>query len=164
MYLLSTKRLGLRPFTKEDITLLYALHSNAEVMKYIPCGIRTLEETKLDLQEDILHQEKYGFGKWAVFLKDTNEFVGRAGWAVIPESNEVEVGFKFFPQFWSQGFATEILNALLEWAEINIANTQVAFALIDNKASQHVIEKVGMTFLRYDEYDSHPIIVYGRNI
>lgn len=157
---LVTERLNLRPFTINDIDLLYPLHSNAEVMQFIFSGVMSREEAYQGLQEDILHEEKYGFSKWAVFLKDTNEFIGRAGWAKWGSNNEVEVGFKFFPQYWNQGFASEVLQALITWGKIHLSFKMIAFAFVENKASFHVIEKSGMHYLRQDEYQTKQIVIY----
>ncbi|MFC7782630.1 GNAT family N-acetyltransferase [Legionella taurinensis] len=158
---ISTKRLTLRPFTLSDLKLLYHLHSNPTVMKYIPSGIRTMEETWLDLHDDIAHQENHGFSKWAVFLKDTGDFIGRAGWASMDTTGEVEVGFKFFPQYWGNGFATEVLQALLAWGKANIQRPLIAFADPENNASIEVLRKSGMIYLRQDEYEGKTIVVYS---
>lgn len=160
MNILSTTRLILRPFTLDDKELLFKLHSNPMVMHYIPCGVQTMADTLVDLEEDIIHQKKHGFSKWAVFLKDTGDFVGRAGWAWM-ETNEVEAGFKFLPEYWSNGFATELLNALLVWGKINIPFPLIAFAYPENKASINVLKKAGMTCLRHDTYAGKKIVVYS---
>lgn len=133
------------------------------VMQYIPCGLRTMDETYLDLQADVNHQEKHGFRKWAVFKKDTSEFIGRAGragWARMDDTHEVEVGFKFLPQYWGNGFATEVLQALLSWGKTQIPCSLVGFAYPDNQASLHVLKKAGMIYARHDEYDGKEIVVY----
>jgi ribosomal-protein-alanine N-acetyltransferase len=161
MNILSTKRLTLRPYTLSDVELLYKLHSNPSVMQYIPSGIRTFEETCLDLREDVAHQEKHGFSKWAVFSKDTGDFAGRAGWASMDTSNEVEVGFKFLPQYWGNGFATEVLKALLSWGKTNIPHPLIAFAYPENNASIQVLKKSGMIYVRQDEYEGKEIVVYS---
>ncbi len=158
---ISTKRLTLRPFTLSDLKLLYKLHSNPTVMQYIPSGIRTMDETWLDLHEEVAHQEKYGFSKWAVFLTDTGHFIGRAGWASMDTTGEVEVGFKFLPQYWGNGFATEVLQALLVWGKANIQSSLIAFAYPENNASIQILKKSGMIYLRQDEYEGKTIVVYS---
>lgn len=160
MNLLSTQRLGLRPFTLDDASLLHQLHSDARVMQYIPCGVRTLAETHIDIQNDIKHQEKYGFSKWAVFSRESGDFVGRAGWAWI-ESGEVEVGFKFLPHYWDKGLATEVLQALLLWGKTHISFPLIGFAYPENIASLRVMKKTGMVYVREDEYEGKKIIVYA---
>lgn len=159
--ILSTQRLSLRPFTLNDLDLLYKLNSDPVVMQYIPSGVRTIEETYIDLQDDVAHQEKHGFSKWAVFLKDSSKFIGRAGWAWMETTKEVEVGFRLLPQYWGNGFATEILEALLSWGRINISFPLIAFTYPENSASIHVLEKVGMIYAGRDKYEGREIIVYS---
>ncbi len=159
--MLSTKRLTLRPFTLSDIELLYKLHSNPAVMQYIPSGIRTMDETWIDLHEDIEHQKKHGFSKWAIFARETGDFIGRAGWATMGTTGEAEVGFKFLPQYWGNGFATEALEALMAWGKTHISCPLIAFAYPDNNASIQVLKKSGMVYARQDEYEGKEIVVYS---
>lgn len=161
MTILTTARCTLRPFTINDVDALYRLHSHPVVMQHIPRGTRTREEILEDIQDDITHQKKYGFSKWAVFSKESGEFIGRAGWAWLKD--EVEAGYKFFPEYWGKGYATEILKALLSWGKANISAPLVAFTYPDNIASIRVMEKAGMLFLRNDTYEGKSVVVYGYN-
>lgn len=160
MNILTTERLMLRPFTLKDKEFLFKLHSDPIVMQYVPSGVQTRAEALFQLREDIAHQQKYGFSKWAMFLKYTGEFIGRAGWAWM-ETNEVEVGFKLLPEYWNNGFATEVLKGLLTWGKANIQFPLIAFAYPENKASINVLVKAGMIYLRQDNYGGKQIIVYS---
>ena len=77
--MLITKRLYLRPFTINDLEYLYLLHSNSEVAKSTIDGVQSIDVVKKHLDDFIQHQKQYGFSQWAVFEKDSEQFVGRAG-------------------------------------------------------------------------------------
>lgn len=67
------------------------------------------------------------------------------------ENNEVEVGYLLHKNYWGKGYATEALNALLNWAKKNIKRQYIiAFAPTHHVASQRVMEKCGMTLYKTD--------------
>jgi RimJ/RimL family protein N-acetyltransferase len=52
------------------------------------------------------------------------------------EDNEVEVGYLLHKNYWGKGYATEALNALLNWAKKNISHQYIiAFAPTQHVAS-----------------------------
>jgi RimJ/RimL family protein N-acetyltransferase len=53
----------------------------------------------------------------------SGEFVGRGGFGSI--NGEVEVGHLLHKKYWSKGYATEALSALLEWAKENIKTESI---------------------------------------
>ncbi len=61
-----------------------------------------------------------------------------------PVEGIVEVGYSILPQFGGQGYATEMMGALTDWAfaHSNIS-TVAAEALPDNGASLRVLKKLG---------------------
>ena len=76
---LETPRTYLRNFCLDDLDLLYQLHSDPQVMRYFYTGPRSRLTVQQNLQEYITHQETYNFSNWAVFEKNTDQFIGRAG-------------------------------------------------------------------------------------
>lgn len=114
MKILETHRLYFRPFTVNDFDLLYSIRGNSDIMKYI-APAKTKHEVTNELLVEIEHQKECGFSKFACFLKENDAFIGRAGFSVM-ENGEVEVGYGFLPEYWGKGYATETLEALLEWA------------------------------------------------
>lgn len=159
--MLETARCVLRPFIMNDLEDIARLHSHPDVMHPIFGGPRSHEQATLDLENDIRHQATYGFSKWAVFLKGDQRFIGRAGFALWEATGEVEVGYKFFPTYWRQGYATEVLKALLVWGKLHIPYPIVAFTYEENLASLKVMKKAGMVYLRHDVYEGHDVVVYG---
>jgi RimJ/RimL family protein N-acetyltransferase len=67
--------------------------------------------------------------------------------AASPALTEVEIGYRFRPDTWGQGFATEGAAALLADALGRPEVVRVyAHALLSNRGSIRVLEKIGMTY------------------
>ena len=76
--ILETERLILREYTWADFEGLYEILSDPETMAHYPkpydaAGVRRWIDWSLD------NYEKYGFGLWAVELKETGAFIGDCG-------------------------------------------------------------------------------------
>lgn len=149
--LLETPRLFLRPFTENDFRRLHALHTDKNVMRYIGNGIRDRTTIESDLKKIIKHQEKHGFSLFAVFEKASNKFVGRAGLIYLgyDEDKEIEVNYVLHKQFWGKGYATELLNGLLNYGFYKCKFQKiVAVVNYNNESSRHVLEKNGMKYIK----------------
>lgn len=152
---LKTDRLLLREISLEDAKDMYRMYTNPEVMQYTgetPVG--SLEEMEEAIRVRIPDYKKYGYGRWATFLKDGMQFTGWYGLAYLPEFDEIDLGYRFFPEFWGKGIATESSRAVLQYGfeELGLARI-VAIAMKENKASIRVMEKVGMEFEKLALYD-----------
>ena len=148
--ILSTPRLYLREFTIGDAQLLIDLNSTIDVTRYTGDGpVKDLEEAKRILTEIIFPQYKNKIGRWAVHLKDTDEFIGWCGLKYIADNNEVDLGYRFFKQHWGKGYATESAKAVLDYG-INTMHLKniVAQAAKANTASLNVIKKLGFVYLK----------------
>ena len=91
-----TSRLILRYFTPDDLSPLAAMHLDVEVARFIG-GVKTLEQTRERLERWLAEYERYGFSKWAVVLRGSEELIGRCG--LSPEQidgvDEWELGWTF---------------------------------------------------------------------
>ncbi len=90
------------------------------------------------------HWQLRGYGMWALELKDTGEFIGRAG-LMQPEGwPDLELGWMLRPEFRHHGYATEAGNAILEfaWRRLN-AQRVISLVRIGNEASDRVAERLG---------------------
>ena len=69
---LETERLILREYTWDDFEALFEILSDAETMQHYP---KPYDEkmTKRWIEWSIENYQKYGFGLWAVILKETGE-------------------------------------------------------------------------------------------
>jgi ribosomal-protein-alanine N-acetyltransferase len=162
--LIQTKRLILRNFEPSDFESFALLAADPEVMQFSLKGPMSKEQSKEHFEKRILsHYQKYGFGLLATFLKDTQEFIGFVGLITqnIDEKEEIELAYRLFPKYWSQGFATEAANAVCEYA-FRVLKTERLISLIDpkNHSSLRVAKRVGMHFWKHSIFHNTPVQVY----
>jgi RimJ/RimL family protein N-acetyltransferase len=146
---LETPRLYLREFTLADVELLYTMHQDTAITRYTgdPLPWDSLAHTEKVLVEAILPQYKNGIGRWAVHIKETNEFIGWCGLKQVDE--EIDLGYRYMQQFWGYGYATEAAQAVLHWGIQQQLKNIIGRADVENVASVNVLKKIGMKFLEY---------------
>ncbi|MFQ3615514.1 MAG: GNAT family N-acetyltransferase [Cyanobacteriota bacterium] len=142
-----TQRLYLQPFQPDDLDALAALYAKPDVMRYVGHGVRTREETQTGLHRMMAHWQAHGFGMWKLIEKGTGAFVGRAGLIYLDSTPEIEVGYALDRPFWGRGLATEAARASLQFGFDTLELERiVAIARPENRASQRVMQKLGMTY------------------
>ncbi|MNJ85681.1 anhydro-N-acetylmuramic acid kinase [compost metagenome] len=159
--LLETERLYLREMTPEDAESAYLLNLDPEVIRYTgDDSFESIEEAKAFL-EKYDHYQKYGFGRWGVILKATNEYLGWCGLKYTPELDEFDIGYRFMQKFWGFGYATEAAEACLHYGfeKLNIP-VIVGRAMPENLASVRVLEKIGLTYLENRFTDETEEVIY----
>ncbi len=162
--IIETERLVLKEITLDDKEAMFRLHSNDEVQKYTGDPlVASLEEMEKAIETRIIDYEKYGYGRWATFLKNGMHFIGWAGLAYLPEFDEIDLGYRFTPEHWGKGFATEASLAILNYGFNKLELKRIiAIAMKDNKASINVMEKCGMEFDKFAPYvpDGEDVVWY----
>nr|WP_302849209.1 GNAT family N-acetyltransferase [Polaribacter sp. SA4-10] len=145
----------LREITLDDKENMLRLYSNPDVQKYTgEPVIESIEEIEKAILIRINNYEKYGYGRWATFLKNGMQFVGWAGLAYLPEFDEIDLGYRFLPEFWGLGIATEASHAILTYGFDKLELRKIiAIAMKENKSSIRVMEKVGMEFDKIAPYE-----------
>lgn len=152
--LIETERLVLRDITLDDKEEMFQLHSNADVQKYTgEPPVESIEEMEQAIMTRTIDYKKYGYGRWATFLKNGMQFIGWAGLAYLPEFDEIDLGYRFLPKYWGMGYASEASHAILKYGFDHLEmNRIIAIAMKENKASIRVMEKVGMEFEKFAPY------------
>jgi len=146
MLILETPRLLLRHLTADDIDPLYKILSNPETMSFWPAPL-----TQIQCHQWIEGAQKsykqHGFGRCAVILKSTGELIGDCGIAKS-EVNKVlenDLGYILDKNFWGQGLATEMAQALLHYGQNILKLERIVINMPkDHSASKHVAEKLGL--------------------
>ncbi|KQT20523.1 GNAT family acetyltransferase [Chryseobacterium sp. Leaf404] len=146
---IETERLILREIIPEDVEAFFAMDSNPEVVKYV--GIKPLTDISQSaaMIESIRNQyTENGIGRWAVILKENGKLIGWSGLKLIKEINNHQnihdLGYRFTPEYWGKGYASETSVAVLNYGFIEMKlETIFAYADVENHASNHVLRKLG---------------------
>ncbi len=147
MIVVETQRLYLKTFSQDDVPGFFELNNDPLVLKYTGDKPFKDKEEVSRFIKDYDQYKKHGFGRWSVYLKETNCYLGFSGLRYSSETDEIDIGFRFMQKFWGMGFATESAIAALELAFTRYnAQKVVARAMQDNLASHAVIKKLGMTY------------------
>ncbi len=159
---IETARLRLRMFTLRDTDDYFLLRSDPEVMRYIGTGATsTREQTTTKLSWVLMQWEKHGFGIWAVVDKKSENLIGWAGLSFLDSNPEIEVGYGLAKAYWGTGMATEAAWASLRYGfeELQLDRI-VAVAVPENAASQRVMEKAGMRYVKLAHYYGVDVAYY----
>jgi len=144
---IETERLVLRPFREDDADPYLAVMLTPEVRASLRLpGNLDRSQVWAGMAAMLGQWELRNSGHWAVTLRDTGEFIGRAG-CMRPDRPDwlgLEIGWTFHPDHWGHGYATESGRAAVEWAWDNHADEVLySFILPDNAASQAVAGRLG---------------------
>jgi [ribosomal protein S5]-alanine N-acetyltransferase len=147
--ILETDRLILRHYTEDDAPAFFQLNSDPEVMRYVPDQpiIDVDEARKTLVAYPIADYSRHGYGRWACCLKATGAHIGFCGLKHLPETGEVDLGFRLMQEQWGKGLATEAARGCVQYgfAELHLHEI-VGLSHPDNHGSISVLEKIGMQF------------------
>jgi RimJ/RimL family protein N-acetyltransferase len=160
---IQTARLELRPMVEDDLDALVDLDGFDAVREAIdPFGEHIPRDpaARREYERRFLHPAGYlaaidratgGFLGWFQLAADRDRAGGLASasgaGAAVLEPTAVEIGYRFRPDAWGQGFASEGAAALLAEALSRPDVVRVyAHALLSNGASIGVMRKIGMTY------------------
>jgi RimJ/RimL family protein N-acetyltransferase len=146
---LETERLRLRPFEAGDLDALYAIYSDADVVRWLYRDAHTLDEVRALLDRKIAGAVLRIEGDWlsaAVVLRAGGDVVGDVSLLWASEGHrQGELGFAFHPAHHGKGYATEASRPLLEFAFETLGLHRVVGRLEPrNAGSARVLEKLGM--------------------
>jgi RimJ/RimL family protein N-acetyltransferase len=154
---LQTKRLVLYSLSREQLDMaLNHLDQLAEVLQIHISPDVFSEESRQAMMIKISrmdHVDRRLHPWYTYFLMvqaDTQEAIGVCGFKGTPSLyGWVELGYAIQEAFRNQGFMTETVQALIEWAfRFDSCLRVTAETLANNYASQHVLQKAGLTIER----------------
>jgi len=146
---LETPRLLLRTWRDTDLDDLVWLHSQVQASRYLSITGQpwTRDEAAGRMTGWAEEYRLHGVTKFKLQRRDDERFVGRPGVSMFAATGQFELGYAIAPEFWGQGYATEIAGALANFFfDRKIRDHFIAFAHVDNTASLNVLEKIGMRF------------------
>jgi ribosomal-protein-alanine N-acetyltransferase len=147
---LETERLILRPMSATDINALHLIFTDPKVMASFGGELLNREQMLHWLQRNLDHQNRYGYGLFSVLLKESGELIGDCGLEQMEVEGVrvAELGYDFRSEYWNQGFATEAVCAVRDYAfDILQLPQLISLIRVGNLASKRVAEKVGMKLI-----------------
>ena len=111
-----TERLYLREMTDEDFHALYKVLADPNIMQHYPY---TFDEKRVRnwIERNIERYRVFGFGLWAVCLKETDEMIGDCGLTMQLINGEIkpEIGYHISADKQRNGYAKEATIAVRDW-------------------------------------------------
>jgi RimJ/RimL family protein N-acetyltransferase len=153
MFFIETGRLRLRPLAVDDLDALHEILGDAETMQFYPAPYDR-EGTLRWIHRSRRSYDDFGYGLWAVVLKDSGELIGQCGILNVSiDGEEVpEIAYHIHRSFWNQGYATEAARACLNFGFGDLGlKTLYIHTSLQNVPSQRVAEKIGMQAVK--EFD-----------
>lgn len=140
-----TKRLAHRAFAVSDAEAFFTLNSNPDVMRFTGEPLLPSLDAAKHALANYPDFDEFGYGRWACVLKETQSIIGFCGLKYLSDLAVVDVGYRFLPQYWGRGLASEACMASLDFGFSKLGLDQIiGFVLPDNAASIRVLEKSGM--------------------
>lgn len=148
--ILSTDRVILRPLTLEHVEPFYRAGSFPEIWRWsLPDKCESIETTKawIEYSQDMMAKKEHV--AFAIFDKETNEFVGSTRFCSIkPDDKSIEIGFTFItPKFQRSHINTHAKFCLLEYAFEQLTAIRVEFKTHENnEKSRNAIGRLGAKY------------------
>ena len=151
--MIETERLVLRRPRPEDAPDLAVAYADPEVVRFMGDGsTATLTEVEEGIAEWLDRWESWGMSLCSLERREDGRVVGRAGFLRWdPETwqvggDETELGWLLAREHWGQGYATEAVLAVREWAYAERGIERLVSLIAPaNVRSQRLAERLGAT-------------------
>ena len=143
-----TDRCVLREITLDDMDDLFELYAGEGITDYIEDLYERPEEEAYTRAYIENMYRFYGYGMWLVTDRKTGKLIGRAGFSHQDLGDEIvlEMGYLIGKPYQQQGYATEVCQKLITFAQENLDFSCInCFVDPDNAISSHLLEKLAFT-------------------
>ena len=144
---LTTDRLVLRAFRREDLPQYEAMGQDPMVMQYLG-GLWSAEKTHQAARDANRSLIENGYGFLAIERRADGAFVGIAGLSVEQwYPHDLQVGWRLPQAHWGHGYASEAGRAWLNLAFERTGRSRIiSMADTPNHRSIAVMQRLGMTY------------------
>ena len=145
-------RLAYRPFREPDVDAVFAFFGDPEVMRFSAFGPHPdVERTRAFLARQIDHNQRRGFGLWAVVEPETDALIGIAGLTEFnpgEADSDLEIAYRLRRDRWARGYASEAARVWVAkgFADLGVPRI-VAVVAPGHVVSKRVLAKVGLRFV-----------------
>jgi RimJ/RimL family protein N-acetyltransferase len=153
--MIETDRLIIRPFKIDDAYEAQKWFHDVDVMRWIPNGPdKSFTQTKNRIQKYIDHYLIYGFSKFIIIDKNSNQPIGDAGLMKLDGTEFIELGYRLKKEYWGMGIATETASNIIKNA-FQVDKLENIHAIIEpeNIFSIHIItNKLNFEYVKQDMF------------
>ena len=160
---LETNRLIIKSTKKEDANFCLDIWLDDEMGEYLSDPPREkADSVYLGWKEDVeIYDGCYYF---VATSKETGDYIGTCSAVPSEDQKHWDLGYAVNKNYWRKGYATEMVEALIEFSENNGAEVITADVAQENLGSNRVLNKLGfyvekegtfkksMTNIIYDDY------------
>lgn len=150
--IIETERLFLREMKESDFDALYKVLADSDIMQHHPY---TFDENRVInwIQRNIERYRIFGFGLWAVCLKETGEMIGDCGITLqlIDGQIKPEIGYHIRADKQRNGYAKEAAIAVRDWT-FNNTPFQIVYSYMKYTNEPSVKTAISYGCKQVDEY------------
>lgn len=157
-----TNELYIRPYTEADLDALYEVYAGQDPRFITPMS--TDKEVELEKLKSYIFYVYgfYGFGLWAVCLKETDEMVGICGLSLesIDQEPQLELGYVIKKSCQGKGYAKACIPLVVDYG----ASLEMPKVLVrihkGNTPSLQLIQKLGFKYAKDCIHQDAPHVMY----
>lgn len=147
--MIETERLILREMTHDDFDALYRILADSDIMQHYPY---TFDEKRVRgwIDRNLERYRIFGFGLWAVCLKETGEMIGDCGLTMQMINGQIkpEIGYHIRADHQRKGYAKEAASAVRDWTFTNTPfNVIYSYMKHTNEPSARTAMAYGCSFV-----------------
>ncbi|MDA1635161.1 GNAT family protein [Bacillus cereus] len=138
---IKAERLLIRNFEFKDWQAVHEYTSDSNVMKYIPEGVFTEEDTRNFVNKNMGENAE----NFPVILIDEDTLIGHIVFHKYFGEHTYEIGWVFNPKYFNKGYASEAAQAILKYGfkEMKLHRI-IATCQPQNIPSYRLMERIGM--------------------
>lgn len=146
-----TERLILKPTTEEDAAYILELMNSPKWIQYIgDRNLKTLEDAEAYIRLKMLPQlERLGFSNYTIIRKSDGVKMGSCGLYDREGVKGVDIGYALLEAYEGQGYAIESAIKIRDLGFSDFGQNKIsAITAVDNYASQKLLKKLGLEFVK----------------
>lgn len=159
---LSSARLHLTPFPKDELELFHQLNTSPFVRQYLwDDEVISIDLAAQILDQNAQHFQTDRFGLWKITNKATGAFLGYAGLWFFFEEPQPQLIYALHPEAAGNGYATEAARLVIDYAFQKL-DFEYLLAATDEPhlASQAVAKRLGMQQTRTESMEGKATVFF----
>jgi len=150
---IKTTRLLLREFVPDDWESVFIYRNDPRYRRFYPGDAESEAEARVFVEWMIEQQKSVPRKTYqlAITLPERAGIIGNAGIRLRGQGghetavSQADIGYELDPRYWGQGYATEAAGAVLDFGFETLGVHRIwSQCISENRASAHVLEKLGM--------------------